>query len=1188
MFSQTCSTPASQCYNVNISNMTTNSLKVTWTKGSGAYSIVVLKPATSSTVTPTNGGMGGYVDNPTYGAGTNLGSSNYIVYMGTGTSVTVSGLASCYNFDAIVYSYSMVYNSIIDDYVYCVKTTYTSNNTDEQYTLSTEPTGAPTLSVIGTPGINTATLSCTGGLGASWTLMSVRPATATAYAPTDATYYGGSSSFGSGYEIGGTGTNNYSTYFGSPSGTVNLTNLQPATGYYARVYSANGSGSVSNNCFNYYTGNYYQVYFSTYNYAPVMNSVSSFTLCQDAPTQTVSLSGINDGSGAENQTLYLYANSSNTSLIQNVTVNYTSPNSTGNVVFTPTAGQYGSSVITLSLYDSGPANYYTYKTFTVTVLPPPSAAGAIATSNTVICQQKNGVVFSVPSIANATGYNWSLPGGSTVTAGANTNSITVNFNTSLTSGQVSVYGTNTNGCGNGATSIKNLIFDMPPTTALAGASQSICANTAQLAGNTPTVGVASWSLQAGSATISTPTLANSSITGIANNTSVVAVWTVTNGVCPASSSTVSITNIFGSPSCNPDADFVSNKTTVCVGSPVIFYNSSIGATSYTWNFGPTATPSVSSSSGSVSVTYSSVGAKTATLSITTTASLTNTEIKSNYITVITSPTAPTSILGNNTVCQGKASEPYFVNTVTDATDYIWSFPAGIYQNTGSTTNAITANFSVTASSGNVAVYAENSCGASTVTTLSVTVNPLPSMASSISGSVTACQGSNGITYVASGINNALSYTWSTPAGCNIVGGLNTPSITVNYDNTATSGTISVYGTNGCGNGNARDLNITVNPLPGVAIAVDGSVLNTMCPLSTNISYSTAPIANATAYSWVYPNGYTVVGASNTNTLVLNATLNALSGGIKVVGTNACGHGDTSSVLNVNIDPLPTQELCLVTVDSFSIHNEIVWQKVAAANIDSFRVYRVQTMVLDTLIGTVAYNDLSRVVDINANPNVTSYTYKIAAVDTCGNEGPKSTSHQSIHLQSIYSASPQKVDLMWNTYVGASVNNYRVLRDTNNSGNWVTLVNNLAPNATSFTDFGIPAGANSVQYRVDVIWSLTCNYAAKTAQSVINTTKSNTKDMVINDPNAGIKEQESILNSITIYPNPTKDKFDIGIKAALEHVQIRIMNQFGSLVKSSEMYYEDNTSIDISDLASGIYFVQIKTAYGSVTKRITKL
>lgn len=1186
LFSQFCSVPTTQCYNVTLSNQTTNSIKVTWSKGTGDYSLVVLKPAVSGTVAPTNANMDTYIASSNYASGTNLGSNNFIVYMGTGTSVTVSGIASCYNFHALVYSYEKVFNSFLGEYVYCLKNTYGTGNTDEQYTLATEPTTAPTMSLIGTPGITTATLATT-GTGSSWSLISVRPSSYSGVAPSDGILYTASSSYGAGAQIGGV-TNNYATYFSSATGTLNLSNLQQATGYYARVYAANGSGSSSNNCYNYYTGSYKEVYFSTYNYAPVMNTVTNMTLCQNAPTQTVNLSGIGDGSAAENQTLYVYAGSSNTSLIQNVTVNYTSPNSTGNLVFTPTAGQYGTCIIYVSLYDSGPNNYYTDKSFTVTVLPQPGNAAAITTSNTVICQQKNGVVFTTPAISNATGYNWTVPTGGTITAGNNTNSITVNFNSSLTSGQVSVYGTNSNGCGNGSTSSLNVTFDKMPTASAAGPNQNICNNLTPLAANTPVIGSGAWTYcSSGLGNISSTVTPNANLS-VANNQTVTSVWTVTNGVCPASSSTVVVTNIFGSPSCNPDADFVSNKTTVCVGAPVIFYNSSIGATSYTWNFGATATPSVSNASNSVSVVYSSAGAKTPTLSITTTASLTNVEVKSNYIDVITAPTAPTNITGNTTVCQGKAAEPYFVNTVVNATDYTWSFPAGVSQNTGSNTNAITANFSTTATSGNVGVSASNSCGSSSITTLSITVNPLPTTASAITGSATVCQGVNGVVYIATNINNGLSYTWTTPTGASIVGGLNTPTVTLNYNNSAVSGNISVYATNGCGDGGTTVKTITVNPLPGVATNVDGSSMNTMCPLSSNLSYTTAPVSNATSYAWLYPSGYSVVGASNTNTLILNASLNSVNGNIKVVGLNACGHGDTSNVLNVNIEALPTQELCVVTVDSLSTSNEIIWQKNQADNnVDSFRVYRVQTVTIDTLIATVSYNDLSRAVDVTANPNVTSYTYKIAAVDTCGNEGPKSLAHQSIHLQSIYSPSPQKMDLMWNLYVGATVSNYRVLRDTNNSGNWIVLANNLAPNATSFTDFGIPAGALSVQYRVDVVWSQSCDYAAKLAQSVINTTKSNTKDFVIVSPNS-VQEQQDLLNSVSIYPNPTNDQFQVSLKAAVDNVEVKVMDQLGALVKTVEMNYEDNKLINISGLANGIYFVTIKTSFGSVTKRITKL
>ena len=102
-------------------------------------------------------------------------------------------------------------------------------------------------------------------------------------------------------------------------------------------------------------------------------------------------------------------------------------------------------------------------------------------------------------------------------------------------------------------------------------------------------------------------------------------------------------------------------------------------------------------------------------------------------------------------------------------------------------------------------------------------------------------------------------------------------------------------------------------------------------MSTNINYSITPLANATSYAWVYPAGYTVASGGASNSIFLDATLGASNGGIKVVGKNACGDSDTSSVLNINISGLPTQQICVVTVDSSSVHNEIFWQKKEKTN-----------------------------------------------------------------------------------------------------------------------------------------------------------------------------------------------------------------------------------------------------------------
>ncbi len=70
---------------------------------------------------------------------------------------------------------------------------------------------------------------------------------------------------------------------------------------------------------------------------PTINTPSNVTIDENAGQQTVDLTGITSG-GAGDVTLTVTASSNNTALI-NPTVNYTSPNSTGTLTFTPAANQ---------------------------------------------------------------------------------------------------------------------------------------------------------------------------------------------------------------------------------------------------------------------------------------------------------------------------------------------------------------------------------------------------------------------------------------------------------------------------------------------------------------------------------------------------------------------------------------------------------------------------------------------------------------------------------------------------------------------------------------------------------------------------------------------------------------------------------------------------------------------------------
>ncbi len=69
------------------------------------------------------------------------------------------------------------------------------------------------------------------------------------------------------------------------------------------------------------------------------------------------------------------------------------------------------------------------------------------TGNNTICQGDMGVAYSIDTIANATGYTWTIPLGATIITGQNTNAITVDYSDTAVSGMVTVAGINP--CGSG-------------------------------------------------------------------------------------------------------------------------------------------------------------------------------------------------------------------------------------------------------------------------------------------------------------------------------------------------------------------------------------------------------------------------------------------------------------------------------------------------------------------------------------------------------------------------------------------------------------------------------------------------------------------------------------------------------------------------------------------------------------------
>ncbi|NLH52651.1 MAG: T9SS type A sorting domain-containing protein, partial [Bacteroidales bacterium] len=181
------------------------------------------------------------------------------------------------------------------------------------------------------------------------------------------------------------------------------------------------------------------------------------------------------------------------------------------------------------------------------------------------------------------------------------------------------------------------------------------------------------------------------------------------------------------------------------------------------------------------------------------------------------------------------------------------------------------------------------------------VNPLPNAAGTITGPTTLCAGSTA-NYSVAPILNALSYSWTVPAGASITSGAGTNNITVSFGTNASSGDITVAGVNNCGTGVPSSLAVTVNPLPGAAGAINGPT--SVCQGQSNVTFSVAPIPNATSYVWSVPSGVSITSGANTNTIKVTFTEGAASGNFSVYGTNACGNGTPSPNFYVTVNPIP--------------------------------------------------------------------------------------------------------------------------------------------------------------------------------------------------------------------------------------------------------------------------------------------
>jgi hypothetical protein len=276
---------------------------------------------------------------------------------------------------------------------------------------------------------------------------------------------------------------------------------------------------------------------------------------------------------------------------------------------------------------------------------------------------------------------------------------------------------------------------------------------------------------------------------------------------------------------------------------------------------------------------------------------------------------------------------------------------------------------------------------------------------------------------------------------------------------------------------------------------------------------------------------------------------------------------TAGPVSVNFALQGAVPICLVTVDSTTGSNVIVWEPVASEVTSSYVIYK-ETNVADVYaaIGTVDYGSDGIFEDVNSNSAVQASRYKLALIDTCDIESSLSDLHKTIHLTSNLGVG-NTVNLIWSHYEGFAFGSYNIYRGTASDN--MTLLATIASNLNSYTDlFPLTNG-----YYMIEVEGVSCD-----PSRTIQTSKSN----IINYEIVGV--EDLMASQISIYPNPATNNITLNVSAELVGGNYKIYDALGREVMNGKLS-STSTIIDVDSLARGSYRIAFVNAKAAVSKAL---
>ena len=205
-----------------------------------------------------------------------------------------------------------------------------------------------------------------------------------------------------------------------------------------------------------------------------------------------------------------------------------------------------------------------------------------------------------------------------------------------------------------------------------------------------------------------------------------------------------------------------SNQTVCAGTNITLIGSANGGSSYTYSWSPTTGLS-NPNSNTTTISNPANSPASSTQYTLTATSAGCSAVATTTIMVAVIPPTPGIITGGASQCPNTNSLTYSIASVSGATSYNWTVPAGWSITSGQGTTSIIVTSGNSGQNGNITVNAANNCGTSSASSLAVTLYSVLNAGAHSISVLNGCVNINPVelifTTASSGGNLPYSYQW---------------------------------------------------------------------------------------------------------------------------------------------------------------------------------------------------------------------------------------------------------------------------------------------------------------------------------------------------------------------------------------------------------------------------------------------